>query len=279
MTHYQLGNNLDQNAGFRHKSENMARKAPRKVAPPELDPVLEDVFDLLPDTVFFTKDAAGRYTAANRTLATRCGFKSKREILGRRVGELFPAPLAERYAAQDLQVLREGRRIVRRLELHVYPDGRRGWCLTSKFPLRRNGRIVGLAGISRDIGSPDDEHAIPDSLVAAIEHIQEHFDRRVTIGDLASMARVTPYRFSRMVGQIFGITPGQLLIQTRIEAAATRLRETGDSAARIAQACGFGDQSAFTRRFKAVTGLAPLAYRKASAAVTPWTEAAEAASR
>jgi AraC-like DNA-binding protein len=34
-----------------------------------------------------------------------------------------------------------------------------------------------------------------------------------------------------------------------------------DSIACIGQACGFSDQSAFTRKFKAETGFSPRAYR------------------
>jgi AraC-like DNA-binding protein len=34
--------------------------------------------------------------------------------------------------------------------------------------------------------------------------------------------------------------------------------------AEIAQACGYGDHSAFTRQFKATTGLTPSQYRQLS---------------
>ena len=40
------------------------------------------------------------------------------------------------------------------------------------------------------------------------------------------------------------------------------LRRDGTSIADIALCCGFCDQSAFTRQFKAVTGLTPSVFRK-----------------
>ena len=221
----------------------------------------EELFDLVSDTIFFVKDAEGRYVAVNQSLVERCGRRHKREIIGKTVRELYPANLAAGYAFQDRMVLRTGRRILEKLELHLYPDRRRGWCLTSKIPLRNAGRIVGLAGISRDIGALDKGHAIPASLAAAIEYLREHFDRPLTIGELAAKAGLPPDRFTRLVRKIFRLTPGQLLIQVRVQAAIEQLRETDQPLAQIAVACGFSDQSAFTRRFKAVTGFTPLRYR------------------
>ena len=89
-----------------------------------------ELFEHVPDAVFFVKDRAGRYLAVNRSLVERCGLREKRELLGRHVREVFPSELAERYAAQDAAVLRTGRPIRDRLELHWYPRRRQGWCLT-----------------------------------------------------------------------------------------------------------------------------------------------------
>jgi len=47
----------------------------------------------------------------------------------------------------------------------------------------------------------------------------------------------------------------------RIQAAMHRLHGPGSIAA-IAQACGFSDQSAFTRRFVALVGMTPGEYRR-----------------
>jgi AraC-like DNA-binding protein len=42
---------------------------------------------------------------------------------------------------------------------------------------------------------------------------------------------------------------------------AMHLLHGNDSIASIGQACGFSDQSAFTRKFKAEAGVSPRAYR------------------
>lgn len=51
-----------------------------------------------------------------------------------------------------------------------------------------------------------------------------------------------------------------MLTKLRIEAA-MRLLHGDDSIARIGQACGFSDQSAFARQFKSTVGMTPRDYR------------------
>ena len=223
----------------------------------------EGLFDLVPDVVFFVKDRAGRYVAVNHTLVARCGCKTKAEVIGQTAGAFFPAELAAVYAAQDRQVLSTGRPILEKLELHLYADRRPGWCLTSKLPLRNAaGRVDALAGLSRDLAAPDERRAIPAELASAMEFLQANFDQALSPAQLAAKAGLSAGRFSRLVKRIFHLTPGQLIIQTRLQAATRRLRETDARVADIAVACGFYDHSAFARQFKAATGLTALAYRQ-----------------
>ncbi|NNF76628.1 MAG: AraC family transcriptional regulator, partial [Rhizobiales bacterium] len=44
----------------------------------------EELFDLVADTVYFLKDAEGRYVAVNQTLVERCGKARKSDLMGRR---------------------------------------------------------------------------------------------------------------------------------------------------------------------------------------------------
>lgn len=222
-----------------------------------------ELFDLVPDAVFFVKDRLGRYTAVNQTLVERCARRSKAELLGRTVADLFPADLATRYAEQDAAVLTRGTPVVNKLELHLYPTGKTGWCLTTKLPVRdANGRIAGLVGLSRDLHVGGDAGAVPTPLVATLDHLRSHCAGPLTPAQLATHAGLAPAKFTRLTKRLLGLTPGQLILQTRLQAAAQRLRDTEDAVAAIAHDCGFYDHSAFTRHFKAATGLAPLAYRK-----------------
>ena len=67
------------------------------------------------------------------------------------------------------------------------------------------------------------------------------------------------------------VTPKQFLLRVRLDAATRLLRDPALSVAQVAHACGYSDHSAFTRTFRAVTGLSPQAYRQRMGASGPGT--------
>ena len=226
-------------------------------------PVLERLFDHLPDTAFFLKDTGGRYVAVNESLVERCGLRHKRDLIGRHVRDIFPAPLANRYASQDTAVLRTGRPILDRLELHWYARRRADWCLTTKLPIHNEqNEITGLIGISRDLRAPGDRSKIPSSLLATLDELETNFADDLSPASLARIAGLSPARFARLIRRIFRLTPSQLITQTRLAAGSEMLRERDNSIIEVAHACGFSDHSAFTRAFRSATGVTPSQFRK-----------------
>ena len=224
---------------------------------------IEALFDCLPDLVFFIKNSRCEYVVVNQTLVDRCGRGAKRELIGRRADEVFPAPLGRSYRAQDEQVLRNGTPIRNQLELHLYPAGGRGWCLTNKLPLRgRDGRISGLFGVSKDLQAANERSADFSQVAEAVRRIQTRYDQPLKVGDLARRAGLSAYQFEQRMRRIFQITAGQLIHKVRMEEAVRRLRESDGTIAAIALECGYSDQSAFTRGFRQTVGLSPSEYRR-----------------
>lgn len=224
----------------------------------------EALFDSLADVVFFLKNRRCEYVVVNQTLVERCGLRDKRELIGKRADEVFAPPLGESYRAQDERVIASGKPILNQLELHSYPTGGRGWCLTNKFPLRGcNGRVIGLHGISKDIQSPNERSEDYAKVAEAVRQIQSHYDQSLRVKELARRAGLSAYQFEQRIRKIFQITAGQLIQKTRMEAAVQRLRETEDSVASVALDCGYSDQSAFTRQFRQAIGVSPTEYRRA----------------
>lgn len=221
---------------------------------------LQALLDAVPDIVFFVKDQNGRYTHANLTLVRRLGMAKRADVVGRSVDEVFPPKLGSRYAAQDRRVL-AGQRIHDQLEMHIFPNRVAGWCLTSKRPLVRDDRIVGLIGISRDLAQPDGRHPGYDRLRNVLDHLESHFDEPVRMQALADLAGLSLSQLERQFRRVFQLSPQQWLTRLRIEAAMQRLRGP-DTIAAIGHACGFTDQSAFARQFKATVGITPRNYRK-----------------
>lgn len=209
--------------------------------------------------MFFVKDAQCRYTHTNQTLIQRLGMKRREDIIGKSVLQLYPANLSSTYIAQDRRVL-DGDIIENLLEVQLYPNRKRGWCLTLKRPIYKEGHIVGLIGISRDLGQPDSQHSSFCRLQLAVSHMQEHFGGPLRVQALAQIAGISIAQLERLFKGVFQLTPQQLLTKLRIETA-MRLLHTETSVAEIGQICGFSDQSAFARQFKCTVGIPPRDYR------------------
>jgi AraC-like DNA-binding protein/PAS domain-containing protein len=263
---------LDENAGFDLRISKIALRVSEESDPAAaLAAVLRrpfpgiELFDRIPDTVFFIKDDEARYVAVNETLARRCGFRDSQALIGRKASEVFAAPLGERFEAQDLKVIAEGLSIRAKMELHLYPDGGEGWCLTWKEPLiDASGVIRGLIGVSRDAPALAGPAAVAAALSATLAYIDDHLDEPLRIPEMAARAGLSPFQFDQRIRALFGLSAGQYLSRMRIDRACDRLKHTDAPLSELALECGYGDQAAFTRQFHKSVGLTPGAYRIAT---------------
>ena len=214
-----------------------------------------------PGVVFFIKDPQARYVLVNQTLATRCGFASKDELLGRTAEEVFPARFGSLYTAQDLQVLDTGNGLEDQLELHLYPGRQPGWCLTHKLALRNaEGRVIGMAGISCDLPAAQAAHPAYQKLAAVDEHIRRHYAQPLSLAELTAIAGLSVAQLERHCKRIFQLTPRQMIHKARLGAASQLL--LGElPITETAMRCGYTDHSPSSRQFKALTGLSPSQYR------------------
>lgn len=223
----------------------------------------EALFDLIPDTVFFLKDIAGRYMSVNQTLVERCNRTSKSELIGYTAAEIFPEPLGESITRQDEAVLRSGTSLRAKLELHLYTGGREGWCLTWKEPLRtQDGDLLGLSGISRDIQTHTDLHSDIPQISDILTFIERNIEQPLRLPDLAKIGGLSGYQLDKRIRALFGISAGQYITRLRIEFACNQLKSSDSPISEIALNCGYGDQAAFSRQFRQSVGLTPATYRK-----------------
>lgn len=220
---------------------------------------LQSLFDALPEVVFFIKDEQARFTHCNRTLVRRLGRKTRADVLGKTSADLFPAPLGASYLAQDRRVL-AGDGVDNLLELHLFPNRRPGWCLTIKRPIYQEQQLTGLIGISRDLARPTERPSSLGHLGTVLEHMQAHLPQPLRVKELATIAQVSVAQLERHFRHVFQVTPQQMLTRLRIEEA-MQLLQGQETVADIGLRCGFSDQSAFTRQFKATVGMTPRDYR------------------
>jgi AraC-like DNA-binding protein len=223
----------------------------------------DELFDAVPDTVYFLKDGQGRYAVVNLTLVERTGRERKEELIGLTAEEAFAGPLGRAMGAQDRALIAGAPSLRGELELHLYPDGREGWCLTWKEPLYgRSGQVLGLVGLSRDLQPASVAPGEARKLSAALRYARDRLDQPLRIADLAERAGLSAFQFDQRLRAMFGHSAGQYLTRLRIDRAREKLGRSEAPISEIALDCGYGDQAAFTRQFRKLVGLTPMQYRK-----------------
>lgn len=224
---------------------------------------LQALFDLAPDVAFFVKDSGGRYVAVNQSLLSRHGLRQPGDAIGKRPIEICPGDFGRIPTEQDQRVLRTGKPLVEHLELQWHRPREPVWCLTTKLPLLDDaGRTTGIIGFSRDVRTPVQTDEIPLAFAKVIAEFEDDPSVECSPAALAERSQLSPSQFAKLTRRIFGLTPSQFIVKTRISAGSRWLRETSQPVAEIAQRCGYHDQSAFTRAFRTTTSLTPLEYRR-----------------
>lgn len=230
-----------------------------------IDRQLAAVVDALattPHVMFCVKSTDGRYVAANQAFAERAGRSTAGEVIGATAHDLFPPPLARRYAEQDEAVIETGRVLTNELELITRPDGTIGWFLSSKTTWQDDdGVAAGVVSVSIDLRTPADAAAPHRQLAAAVDLARERFAGPLAVGELADAADMTVAQLERVARRVLGLTPKQLILRFRLEEAVRLLESTDLPIADIAARCGYYDQSAFARHFRRVVGTTPSAHR------------------
>lgn len=98
----------------------------------------------------------------------------------------------------------------------------------------------------------------------AISHINKYFYRSITLQELADIAALSPYYFSRIFARETGMTPHKYLISTRMANAKFLLKTSLMSVKEIAIRSGFSDESGFCTAFKKQEGMTPKEYRSSN---------------
>lgn len=224
---------------------------------------LEQIFDTLSDVVCCVKDRQGEYRMVNHAFVARANAKSKNAVVGKRAADIFPLELANEYDAQDQTVFRTERGFHDRLEQITNADGTIGWYLASKFPWRdQQQRLIGLISLSQDLHTPSDSELELSQLNQVVEYIRQHLNEDLSASKLAQSVGLTPFQLDRRMKRVFRLSLKKFIMKSRLEEVSRRLIETDQPLSKIALACGFNDQSALTRQFRATALMPPAAFRQ-----------------
>lgn len=95
----------------------------------------------------------------------------------------------------------------------------------------------------------------------AIDYVNTHVDRNISLEELAAEAFFSPFHFHRIFVAVTGETVKNFINRIRMEKAARLLRFSGKRISDIALECGFSGSSPFSRLFRNYFGISPTEYR------------------
>jgi len=151
------------------------------------------LMDNVPDPIYF-KDAESRFTRVSKVSCPGLGVESPEEAVGMTDFDFCPEELAEQFRADDVMVMKSGEPLVNKEEVMINKIGKK-WYSATKVPIRgKNGQVVGLFGISRDITKLKETE---EKLRRYSEHLEElveertrklrQAERMAAIGETAAM--------------------------------------------------------------------------------------------
>lgn len=221
-----------------------------------------EMFNSLSDMYFYIKDRNSRWIVCSDATVRFLGLKTRNQVYGLTEHDFFPKAIADAIHADDREVILHGRRIIGRTELILDEFGLLAWASTNKLPLTgKDGQIIGLMGTTRTLKRPDD---LPESyrqFRRVVEYIQANIAAPINITKLSGESNLSVSQFRKRFRGLFGLSPNEFILRTRLQRAARLLKSTDDPLIRIAIDCGFGDQSYFTKRFRDFFGVTPRRYR------------------
>jgi AraC family transcriptional regulator len=100
----------------------------------------------------------------------------------------------------------------------------------------------------------------PRRLSRVLDYVESSLTQEITVDQLASVAALSRFHFSRMFKAATGWPPSRFIGRRRLELAKSLLAG-GSSITQVAQLCKFSSDSNFARAFRRATGLTPAQYR------------------
>jgi AraC-like DNA-binding protein len=94
------------------------------------------------------------------------------------------------------------------------------------------------------------------------EYIEENLHKQITLEQLAALCGMSRHHFSRSFKLIFSLPPYQYILSQRSLRACQLLSNHGLSIGDVAQKCGFGSISQFSKIFKAIHRITPSEFRQ-----------------
>lgn len=221
-----------------------------------------EMFDLMPDILFWVKDKKGRFIFANQFFLEHMGVSSLAQIVGLSDFDFSPAHIAKQFVVDDQKVMK-GEVVHNRLEMNNTKLGDICWFTTSKRPLfNEQGKTIGSYGISRHLTKTSLALSGMDGLKEPVAYVRKNYMHTICLQELADITHLSISALERRFKKYLGKTPKQFINDVRLEKARRLLIETNDAISTIANDTGFTDHSYFSRQFQKLFKQSPSCFRQ-----------------
>jgi AraC-like DNA-binding protein/quercetin dioxygenase-like cupin family protein len=124
--------------------------------------------------------------------------------------------------------------------------------------------MVACARFIESHKAPVQVHLSPvrEKVFEIVRFINENYAEPLTLPYISAQFYISPYYLSRIFKETTGFTFVEYLNSIRVQQAQKLLRETKLSVMEISEKVGFGSITQFGRKFKDITKISPLNYRK-----------------
>lgn len=96
------------------------------------------------------------------------------------------------------------------------------------------------------------------------QYIEDNLNANLCMADIASVAHMSEFHFSRLFKQSTGYSPYRYIVSRRVQRGRELLAKTALPLYEVSEKLGFGDQSHFTTVFKKNVGMTPKQFRDIS---------------
>jgi PAS domain S-box-containing protein len=105
----------------------------------------------IPDRVY-VKDLMSRFLIVNTAVLHKLNVAEVEDVIGKTDFDFYPQEYADHFRSDEEVIIQSGQPLINHEEFTVDAFGNREFSLATKVPMRdRQGKIIGLVGISRDI--------------------------------------------------------------------------------------------------------------------------------
>jgi len=222
---------------------------------------LIQMFDLLPDVLFWIKDNEHNFIHANQSFIKHKGVKGLEKIIGKTDYDFSPPHIAKQFIRDDEKVL-AGKSVTERLEMNMTQSGDTAWFATSKRPItNEQGDIIGTYGVTRHLEKQAKALSNVEAVKAPVDYIRNNYQNNFTIEELAEVAYLSVSALERRFKKYLAKTPKQFINEVRLENSRKLLVETNLPISQVGDETGFSDHSYFSKQFRLFFGELPSDFR------------------